>query len=54
MTPRSRDLYLYNTQYPKETHNHAPVDFEPAIPASQWPKAYHFNRAATAIDSLFL
>jgi hypothetical protein len=27
-----------------------PVGFEPAIPASEWPKTHALNRAATEID----
>jgi len=49
-----RGLYLYNTQYPQHTDIHAPVGFEPAIPASmQQQQTCTLNSAVTG-TGLFL
>jgi hypothetical protein len=45
---RRRDLYL-TTQTLYKTNIHAPVGFEPAIPASAGPQTYALDRAATGI-----
>ena len=36
-----------NTQYSKETDIHAPVGFEPTMPASKWPQTDILDRVAT-------
>jgi hypothetical protein len=45
---RRRDLYL-TTQTLQETNIHAPVGFEPTIPASGRPQTYALEYAATRI-----
>jgi len=38
-----------NTQHSQETEIHAPLGFEPAIPASEWPQTHVLGRAAIGI-----
>jgi hypothetical protein len=47
---RRRDLYL-TTQTLYKTNTHAPVGFEPTIPASARPQTYALDRAATGIGA---
>ena len=46
ISPRQRLLYD-NTKLPQETDIHAPVRFEPTIPASERPQTHALDRAAT-------
>jgi hypothetical protein len=48
---RRRDLYLttHNTQ--NRQTSISPAVFEPPIPASEWPKTYALDRAATEIGT---
>ena len=39
-----------NTQHSQETESHAPVGFEPAFPASDWPQTHALGSAATGIS----
>jgi hypothetical protein len=48
---RHRDLYL-TTQTLYKTNIHAPVGFEPTIPASSMPQTYAVDRAASGIEKI--
>jgi hypothetical protein len=50
---RRRDLYL-TTEHSQETNIHAPVGFEPTIPASARLQTYAVDRAATGIGVCFI
>ena len=52
-TARRRDFYL-TKQGSQQTDIHVPTEFEPAIPASEWPQAHFLNRAATGIYQYLL
>ena len=44
-----RDLYLTTHNVRKRQASMHPAGFEPAVPASEWPQTYSFDRAAFGI-----
>jgi hypothetical protein len=51
---RRKDLYLTTHDTHKRETSMPPVEFEPAIPASDWPQTHALDRAATGIGENYI